>query len=129
MTTENSPCQEKRKSGDSLRYTAAQRRHESRETKRNRKLAKKKTEEIMVLEEQLATVSSRATTLNGFKEYLKVRFSVQNKLYDFYGNSVHREYRWFNWKSRQRSEACFVNLVVKTFGEGAVLAYGNWSER
>jgi hypothetical protein len=75
----------------------------------------------------LSQHDSRATSLDAFKEYLRVRFRVQEALYAYYARPVHRIHRWWNWRDRRRSEDRFVQRVIETFGSDAVLAYGDWS--
>src|SRR5688572_13651420 len=62
MTTETADAEKKRKSGKSLRYTSAQRRHESHKLLRRKKLEKAKPTGVRSAEEKLSTVASRVSS-------------------------------------------------------------------
>jgi hypothetical protein len=127
MTTETSP---KDSEGLTLEYTAAQRRYESKSSRRNKHLQRVKFArhpEIQQLEALLAQTNSRAPALADFQKYLSTRFSVQEKLYAFYANNIYRIYRWWNWRATRSSEDKFINRIEKVFGKDFILAYGDWS--
>lgn len=128
MTTDTSP-RSSTLSSKTLRYTAAQRRHESGAMRRDAKIQRRKEKQtgIQNLEASLSKADSCSPTLKGFQSYLEARFHVQKKLYKFYGHPTFRLYRWWTWKDRRKSEDRFVQRATDLFGANAVLAYGTWS--
>ena len=115
MTTEEVDPKDKRKSGKSLRYTTAQRRHESGELPRKKELDAAKTEAIQNAQDELSSTNSRVTSVADFKKYLEKRYEVQSLLYKHYRESKHRLYRFLNWRGRRSSEDRFIQRVKKTF--------------
>ena len=104
-----------KKNGIRLRYTYAQRQHESGAPTRAKKLNKRKTPRILELERRLAAHNSRTTYLAKFQAYLATRFAVQQELLAHYCKPWHRIARWYNWRGRRKSEDKFVQKVLDTF--------------
>lgn len=128
LTNETSPKEEQEEERKTLKYTAGQRRHESKSTRRNRRLAKDKPDNIQRLEDTLSETNSRSPSVTGFKKYLAARFKVQEDLYSYYGQIKFRVCRWKIWKDRRRSEDKLISNIGKTFGENVILAYGTWGQ-
>ncbi|CAH6420238.1 Hypothetical protein UVM_LOCUS91 [uncultured virus] len=125
MTNDSSPRRSDGQKAKTLRYTAAQRRHESGAKYREARV--RKPPDVQELEDALSGTDSRVTGLKAFQEYLSARFAVQERLYAHYGKPVYRIHRWQTWRDRRSSEDRFVERAVQTFGKDAVLAYGDWS--
>jgi hypothetical protein len=109
------------------RYTAAQRRHESGESRRRRKQEKALPEAIKLCNAALAQCDSRTPTLVDFQAYLRARFEVQGASYAYYRRTQHRAVRWHNFRGRRSSEDRFAQRVKAAFGSNAIVAYGNAS--
>jgi len=88
---------------------------------------KKKFPDWKTLESSLSSVSSKATTLKGFQDYLGARFKVQEKLYSYYSNFLFRIHKWERYKSSKRFEHYLVERIKEKFGMDCVLAYGTWN--
>jgi hypothetical protein len=83
---------------------------------------------VKELEAQLTTVDSRATSVADFLAYLQALFRVQAMLRGHYDKLIHRVNRWHTWCDRRSSEDRFVLKVIEVFGEGVMIAYGDWAE-
>lgn len=83
-----------------------------------------KARSLKQLEAQLAQTDSRAPTVKGFKKYLLAWFRVQRQMYKHYTWRVYPKEQWR--RGRRRSEDRFVQRVINTFGQDAILAYGTW---
>ena len=115
MTTERVDKDEKRKSGRSLHYTGAQRRHESGQRARKKKLDKNRSKAVEEAEQKMASVNSRVSSVDGFEKYLEKRYEVQAILGPHGRGGKHRLYRFWNWSDRRSSEDRFITRVKKTF--------------
>jgi hypothetical protein len=64
-----------------------------------------------------------------FKEYIKVKHSVNIQLKEFYINKLYRKLKWRSTTYKQHSEDKFINNIKKTYGdnEDVVIVYGDWS--
>jgi hypothetical protein len=125
LTNEASPLTaEGRKT---LGYTFKQRLHESGAKARNKRLNKRRNEEVKQAEVELTKFNSRTTSFDLYKQYLGARFRVQDVLYAHYSKAIHRITRWHNFRDRRSSEDLFCQRVVATFGRDAIIAYGDRS--
>ena len=108
--------------GCNLRYSSAQRRHESGAPWRERRLRKKMPHDVLEQQEALSKHNSRTSSLVKFQEYLKARFAVLAKQIAHYYNPRYRIVRWHNWRDRRASEDRFAQRVLTTFGAAAAAA-------
>jgi len=85
---------------------------------------------VQELENRLSLQDHRSVELEKFKSYLKARFEVQEALYKHYADQLgFRLDRMYNWRDRRSSEDCFVQRVIDTYGQDAVIGYGSWSAK
>jgi hypothetical protein len=90
---------------------------------------KRKYPDWQALETSLSQVSSKATTVKGFQDYVIARFKVQGKLYEYYSNLLFRIHRWEKYKRDQRFQHHVVRQIGEKFGKDCVLAYGTWNRK
>ncbi len=117
--------------GKCLRYTACQRRFESRsghcwkimKNKRHR-------EKIEDIEKVLSNVNSKTVDYQRFKEYIKVKRQVTDRVSPFYCQELSRKMRWRVCIARRKSEDLFLNQIEKTYGhpEDLLFCLGDWSQ-
>ena len=117
----------------SLKYTSQQRAFESGLYKFRNILEKRKPDEIEELEHRMCSANSRTVRLDRFLDYLRVRYSVEERLYEFYSNKLYRIYRMWSYNRKGKSESKLVKRIKEKFdldgnGTNIVLAYGNWKE-
>ena len=111
-----------------LRYTAYQRRTETM-AKRNQRilLTEKQKRNIIERETELSDSNSKTVDVDAFKEYVRAKNSMNEKLRNFYGLALHRKMKWRQFVYTQRSEDKFLGRMRQLFGDDALVAYGNWS--
>ena len=113
----------------SMRYTSKQRRNESGQLKFQKVQQQRKPKEIMDMEHRMCATNSRTTRIRCFQEYLEIRYSVEEELYEFYANNLYRIHRMWSYNRKRKSEAKLVKRIKEKFGTDVVLAYGNWMEQ
>jgi hypothetical protein len=114
--------------GNKLRYTAFQRRTESM-SKRNHRilLVEKQRNGVIEKETSLSDKNSKTVDYEKFKAYLKSKNHLNHQLRSFYEKELCRKMKWRQFVYTQKSEDRFMNKLGNTFGEDAVIAYGDWS--
>ena len=114
--------------GKKLRYTAFQRRTESL-AKRNHRilLNEKHKHDVIEKETRLSEQNSKTVDYVKFKAYLLAKNQLNQELRPFYEQSLYRKMKWRQFVYTKKSEDTFLNKIQDTFGEDAVIAYGDWS--
>ena len=82
---------------------------------------------IQQLENSLSLHNTRTMSLIKFVDYLKARYIVEDALYGYYGHDLYRVHKWWTFGRTQKSEINLVKNIKEKFGDGCVLAYGDWS--
>ena len=116
--------------GNQLRYTACQRRMESL-AKRNKNIIWREKEKLNLqeMESELSSQNSKTTNYQRFKEYIKDKIKLNDKIKDFYQEKLLRKLKWRTKIYRRKSEDKFLNRMEATFGKREVvfICYGDWS--
>ena len=79
---------------------------------------------------KLSSYNSKTCDLEKFKEYLKIKTKLNEELFDLYTNMKFRQYKWYSFINRERTENKMLDLIEKTFGgrEEIVIVHGDWSQ-
>ncbi|KAJ1744688.1 hypothetical protein LPJ58_006564, partial [Coemansia sp. RSA 1591] len=133
------------------RYTRNQQRKETRVTRFKRILEKVKPADIAEAERSLGAGSCVKPDLKLFKEYLKARAQVADKLTCFYNETytvhptsthkihkrkpkaevraypLHRKLRLSAYVNQKQADQRLINKLRKEFGPNAVIVIGDWS--
>ena len=130
-----------------LRYTAVQKRMESSSKENNKIMRKLKRKNFTELDEEnierdceihgCKNIEELEKLLNihnfksvSFKEtlsYLMDKQKYSDVRNEFYVKNAHRAMRFRKYSHAKRSIDKFINLIKKTYGNDAIIAYGNWS--
>jgi transposase len=122
--------------GNFYRYTANQRRAQTR-TKKYMKLTDKKKHETSIdgktvkeWESVLSQFNKNTSSFADFKSYVDNKIPIAHTLRPFYEEHLHRKLNWNTFINRQRSEANMVNLMQKKFGppSNVVIAIGDYGQ-
>jgi hypothetical protein len=129
--------------GNELKYSCKQRDTESL-AKRNRRIKqtnKKRSvlnhelnvrcPDIIECETKLSEYSSTTVDIQKFKEFIKVKHEINNKVKSFYENELNRKINWRTKVYRQKSEDNFLHSIETQFGnkEDIVVCIGDWSAK
>ena len=82
---------------------------------------------ICEIENTLSSYNSKTCDLQKFKKYIEEKNKVNNKLFNLYENEKFRQYKWYAYINKKRTEDNMNNLIKKKFGKNLNIIYGNWS--
>ena len=82
---------------------------------------------ITEVENKLSIYNSKSCDYKNFKKYIKNKNIVNKKLFNKYKLDVFRKYKWYGYINRKKSETDLVRKIKKTFGNDAIICYGDWS--
>ena len=93
------------------------------------KLLKNKT--ISGLNNLLTKTSNRTTKAEIFKNYIKTKFKLMEKIgkekLDEYGNYLNK-LKWFSYINKKRHEDTLLNEISTKYGNDATIVIGDWSK-
>ncbi len=99
--------------------------------KRNRRIiaANKKNDKIIELETELSKACGKTVNYENFKEYIKVKHGINEKVKHFYTKDLYRKLNWRTKTYKQRSEDKFLNKIEETYGKkkDIIICQGDWS--
>ena len=98
-----------------LKYTSQQRGFESGLYKYRNKLENRKPVDIEELEHRMCSSNSRTVRLDRFLDYIRIRYSVEERLYEFYSNKLYRIYRMWSYNWKRKSESKLVKRIKDKF--------------
>jgi hypothetical protein len=116
------------KNGNTLQYTAPQRKKESK-AKCNQRilLTERKKKGIIEKETVLSLQNSKSVDYNKFKVYLVEKDKLNKETSHFYQKEVWRKMKFRAYSYGKKSIDTFLNKIKETFGENILIGYGNWS--
>lgn len=85
---------------------------------------------ITDVENLLSNYNSKTSSLTKFKEYIKQKLFVNEKLFEKYKDIKFRQYKWYSYINRRRSEDNILNKIEKTFKDQekeTIIIIGDWS--
>jgi hypothetical protein len=82
---------------------------------------------ITEIENTLSEFNSRTCNLTKFKDYIKNKNIINNKLFNSYNNEIFRKYKWYSCINKQKIEVKLIREIKKEFGKDSKLLYGDWS--
>lgn len=115
---------------NTLTYTACQRRFETTGKSSSKVIYNERVKnKIDKLEYELSNYCCKTVNYKKFKEFLKKKNEVNQKIFKFYEKELFRKLRWRKFTHTQQSEDRFLNKIEEIFGhpDEIVIAYGNWS--
>jgi len=115
--------------GTILRYTNKQRKHETHYYKyRTTILNYKKDKNIIDIETELSKGNSKTCNFKKFANYIILKNKVNDKLCEKYEATIFRQYKWYGFINKKRTEAKLLDRIENTFGkrDTFVMMYGDW---
>ncbi len=115
--------------GNHLRYSNRRRITETRRFKYQRLTKNVRDKKgITELEQSLNQLNFKTCNVGKFETYLKIRNQIADVLLPLYEDIRFRQYRWYGYINRRRSEDQMANLIEKKFGKDINIIYGDWSQ-
>ena len=124
------------KTANEFRYTQDSRRKECKIKKYSKiilELKKEKVDDktIIEYETELSKLNRKTLIIKDFKEYIKKKSEINNKLYKFYEKYIFRKLKLNGYINKKKHEQKMINNFKKIFGkpEEAIIAIGDWEQK
>src|SRR3990170_6468689 len=120
-----------------FRYSQNQRRKEIKSKKYMKmldaiKLTRKVNDKtIKEIESSLTGYDSKTSVYELFKSYIKKKNEVNDLLYKYYEEELHRKLKWYSYINKQKSESWMINNFKQKFGDekNTVICIGDYSQQ
>jgi len=114
--------------GKRLRYTNRKHMFKTKRLKYQKLIQNYKNKNgISKIENKLSLFNSKSCDYKKFKEFVKKKNEVNDKLFKKYEEKIFRKYKWYGYINRKRSETDLIREIKNTFGNNIILCYGDWS--
>ena len=114
--------------GNRFTYSNKQRVKETKRLKYQRLIKNlKDTLKICEIENTLSIYNSKTCDIEKFKKFIEEKNKVNEKLFKLYENEKFRQYKWYSYINKKRTEDNMNNLIKNKYGKNINLIYGDWS--
>jgi len=124
------------KEANEFRYTQDSRRKECKIKKYAKIILEFKKEKvdgktIIEYETELSKLNRKTLIFKDFKEYIKKKSEINNKLYKFYEKYIFRKLKLNGYMNRKKNEQKLMNNFKKIFGkpEETIVIFGDWEQK
>jgi hypothetical protein len=112
--------------GNFLSYTNKQRIRETKRLKYQSLLKNYKDKLfITMIENKLTTFNSKTCNLEKFKEYITEKIKVNQELYKLYQSEKFRQYKWYAYINKKRTEDNMLNKIENKYGKDIKIIIGD----
>ena len=124
------------KDANEFRYTQDSRRKECKIKKYAKIILEFKKEKIggktiIEYETELSKLNRKTLIIKDFKEYIKKKSEINNKLYKFYEKYIFRKLKLNGYINRKKNEQKLITNFKKIFGkpEETIVIFGDWEQK
>ena len=109
-------------------YTNKQRVNEIKRLKYQNILKKYRDElDITSKENELSLYNSKSCNINKYREFITKKINTNEVLYKLYQNNKFRQYKWYAFINKKRTEDNMLNKIEKTYTKDSIIIIGDWS--
>ena len=109
-------------------YTNKQRVNETKRLKYHNILKKYKDElNITSKENELSSFNSKSCNIIKYNEFITKKISTNEVLYKLYQNNKFRQYKWYAFINKKRTEDNMLNKIEKIYTKDSIIIIGDWS--
>lgn len=109
-------------------YTNKQRVNETKRLKYQNILKKYKDSlNITSKENELSSYNSKSCNIDCFNDFITKKISTNEVLYKLYQNNKFRQYKWYAFINKKRTEDNMLNKIEKTYTKDSIIIIGDWS--
>jgi hypothetical protein len=113
--------------GKFFSYTNKQRVSETKRLQYQNKLKKYKDHlGITEKENELSSYNSKTCDLDNYKSFIHKKISINKELYKLYQDKKFRQYKWYAFINKKRTEDNMLNKIEKTYGKESIIIIGDW---
>ena len=114
--------------GKFFSYTNKQRVNETKRLKYQKILKKYKDElNITSKENELTSYNSKSCNITKYNDYITKKLNTNEMLYKLYQNTKFRQYKWYAFINKKRTEDNMLNKIEKTYTKDSIIIIGDWS--
>lgn len=111
-----------------FRYSNKQRLKTTKRIEYNKYFEKYKTQKgISKIENELSEYNSKTCDLEKFKLFITKKLKINSKLETLYKDTKFRQYKFYSYINKKRSESKLLHTLKKKFGEDTIVIMGDWS--
>jgi len=109
-------------------YTNKQRVNETKRLKYQHILKKYKDElNITSKENELSSYNSKSCNMTKYNDFITKKINTNDVLYKLYQNNKFRQYKWYAFINKKRTEDNMLNKIEKTYTKDSIIIIGDWS--
>ena len=82
---------------------------------------------ITQMEEELNKYNSKSCKIEEFQEYINAKINLNKKIVPLYQQFKFRQYKWYGYINKKRTEDMMVNKIVKKYSKDHIIIMGDWS--
>ena len=82
---------------------------------------------ITEIEEGLNKYNSKTCNIERFQEYINAKIKANETLVPLYQELKFRQYKWYSYINKKRTEDNMVNKIVKKYSKDHIIIIGDWS--
>jgi hypothetical protein len=82
---------------------------------------------ITEIEEGLNKYNSKTCDIEKFQEYINSKLKTNEKLIPLYQQLKFRQYKWYSYINKKRTEDNMVNKITKKYSKDHIIIIGDWS--
>jgi len=113
--------------GKFFSYTNKQRVSETKRLVYQNKLKKHKDHlGITEKENELSSYNSKSCNLDAYKSFIEKKISINKELYKLYQDKKFRQYKWYAFINKKRTEDNMLNKIEKTYCKDSIIIIGDW---
>jgi hypothetical protein len=113
--------------GKFLSYTNKQRVSETKRLVYQNKLKKYKEHlGITEKENELSSYNSKSCNLDNYRAFIDKKISINKDIYKLYQNKKFRQYKWYAFINKKRTEDNMLNKIEKAYGKDSIVIIGDW---
>ena len=82
---------------------------------------------IGVYNKELNKYNSKTCNIEKFKDYIYAKLKANEKIIPLYQDFKFRQYKWYSYINKKRTEDNMVNKIIKKFSKNHIIIIGDWS--
>ena len=111
-----------------FRYSNKQRLKSTKRIEYNKYFEKYKNQKgISKIENGLSDYNSKTCNLERFKLFITKKIEINDKIENMYKDTKFRQYKFYSYINRKRSDAKLLNMIQNKFGKDTIIIMGDWS--
>jgi hypothetical protein len=118
-----------------LTYSNSQHLKETKRLYYHKKLKKYKDTYILnnpdknlnILESEFSKYNSKTCIIDKFIDFINKKMEFNEYFYALYEDKIFRQYRWYSYINKQRSESRMIKNIIKNYGNNSIIIIGDWS--